>query len=60
MRDKDLYKQILGIVPPWEVKEVELNIRAGEVKVHVAPLSGTKQICPHCGVACPGYDKRQR
>ncbi|MFT7459976.1 MAG: transposase, partial [Planctomycetota bacterium] len=60
MRDKDLYKQILGIVPPWDVKEVELNIRAGEVKVHVAPLSGTKQICPHCGVACPGYDKRQR
>jgi len=60
MRDKDLYKQILGIVPPWDVREVELNIRAGEVKVHVAAVTGTKQVCPTCGASCSGYDKRQR
>ena len=35
MRDKELYKQILGIQAPWEVTEVELSMAAGAVTVHV-------------------------
>lgn len=60
MRDKELYKQILGIWSPWEVTEVELSVETGEVTVHVGQEAGTQQSCPDCGRACPGYDKRQR
>lgn len=60
MRDKELYKQILGVQSPWEVTEVELSVEAGEVTVHVEQEAGTQQRCPHCGSACSGYDKRQR
>lgn len=60
MRDKDLYAQILGIRSPWHVTDVELNVAAGEVKVYVEYESGTEQLCPTCGTASPGYDKRRR
>jgi len=60
MRDKELYTQILGIQTPWEVSDIELDIKAGEVKVYVQQKPGTKQKCPKCGVSCAGYDKRRR
>ncbi|MFQ5659123.1 MAG: ISL3 family transposase, partial [Gammaproteobacteria bacterium] len=60
MRDKELYKQIMGIHSPWEVTEVELSVEAEEVRVHGAQAAGTQQTCPHCGTPCSGYDKRYR
>ncbi len=60
MRDKELYKQILGIQAPWEVTEVELSMAAGEVTVHVEHDSEVRPTCSHCGVPCPGYDRRSR
>jgi transposase len=60
MRDKDLYKQILGIQAPWAVTEVELSLAAGEVRVHVEHDTGGQLICPHCETRCPGYDHRSR
>jgi transposase len=60
MRDKELYTQILGIQSPWEVSDIELDMKAGEVKVYVKQKPGTKQKCPKCGVSCAGYDKRRR
>jgi len=60
MRDKEPYRRILGIEAPWEVSEIELDIKAGEVKVHVEQKPGTKQRCPQCGAGCPGYDKQRR
>jgi len=60
MRDKELYKQIMGIHSPWEVTEVELSMATEEVTVHVAQEVGTQQSCPHCGTHCSGYDKRYR
>ncbi len=60
MRDKELYRQILGIQTPWEVSEIELDIKAGEVKVYVEQKPGAKQTCPKCRARCPGYDKRRR
>ena len=41
MRDKDLYKQILGIQTPWTVTEVELSMAAGEVTVYVDVIPNT-------------------
>ncbi len=60
MRDKELYTQILGIQTPWEVSDIELDMKAGEVKVTVKQKPGTKQECPKCGASCSGYDKRRR
>jgi len=60
MKDKELYSKILGIEMPWKVVDIELDLKAGEVKVYVAQKDGGKQTCPTCGASCPGYDKRQR
>lgn len=60
MRDKELYTQILGIQTPWQVSDIELDLKAGEVKVYVRQKPGVKQSCPKCGASCAGYDKRRR
>ena len=36
MQDRDLYAKLLGIVAPWGVEDVELDMKAREVVVHVA------------------------
>jgi transposase len=60
MQDRDLYARILGLVDPWEVRDVKLDVAGGEVRVTVAAKSGASLACPECGKACPGYDTRQR
>ncbi len=50
MRDKELYKQIMGIYSPWEVTEVELSMETEEVTVHVEQEVGTQQSCPHAAL----------
>ena len=60
MRDKDLYAQILGITPPWSVQDVELNLEASEVVVHLALDPSHTLYCPSCGNSAPGYDSRKR
>ncbi len=45
MRDVDLYSQILRIKSPWQVSDVEVDMRQGEVTVHVEREA-------------PGYDTR--
>lgn len=62
MRDQDLYQRILGIEAPWDVTEVELDIkdlRQGEIRVHVAG-SAEQWPCPECGRLCAGYDHLPR
>jgi len=36
MKDTDYTIKILGIVTPWKVTEVELDVEGEEVRVHVA------------------------
>jgi len=60
MRDRDLYAQILGIESPWQVRDVELHLKEGEVVVHVELEPGAHLVCPHCGKPAPRYDKRTR
>jgi transposase len=60
MQDRDLYARILGLVDPWQVRDVKLDIAGGEVRVTVAAKSGAQLACPECGRACPGYDVRER
>ena len=37
MRDKELYARILGIEAPWHVREVDLELQAGEDAVQLFP-----------------------
>ncbi|MCA9438433.1 MAG: ISL3 family transposase [Candidatus Omnitrophica bacterium] len=60
MRDKDLYAQILGIQHPWVVREVDLNLKSGEVRVYVNHDPQVSLRCPECGSDVPGYDTRER
>jgi transposase len=59
MRDRELYAQILGIQSPWKVKDVELELDGGEVRVEVVH-AGAALPCPCCGKSVPGYDTRRR
>jgi len=58
MNDKELYKQILGIVAPWEVSDVALNLLESEVKV-IINYNSKKGICPECGQEFPLHDYRE-
>jgi transposase len=60
MRDKELYAKILGLEPPWVVREVTLNLEEGEVVVHVEHDPRMGLSCPECGGEAPGYDTRER
>jgi transposase len=60
MRDKELYRKILGIEEPWTVQEVELDRAKGEVRVVLEHRGGRRLQCPECGTPCPGYDARPR
>ena len=53
MHDRELYRQILGIQSPWEVSEVEVDLPATGVTVHIRH-SGEDLGCPQCGTSCPG------
>jgi transposase len=56
MRDTELYRQVLGLVSPWEVARVELSTRGGRVDVWVRHPRGTRWICPECERELPTYD----
>jgi transposase len=60
MQDRELYARILGLVAPWQVKDVRLDLKVGEVCVDVAPNPTARLECPECGKTCPRYDTRSR
>lgn len=59
MQDRELYAQILGLVAPWRVTEVQLDRDAGEVVVRVES-EADRLPCPTCEKACSRYDHRAR
>ena len=60
MRDKTLYTQLLGVEAPWRVSEVDLQLDAGEVHVHLEFDPSVRLVCPICGRESAGYDTRRR
>jgi transposase len=60
MTDSELYRQILGLTPPWRVAHIALDTDTQEVRVFVEhdPAAGSL-CCPECGQTCPGYDLRE-
>lgn len=60
MRDKELYARILGVEAPWQVREVDLQLQAGEVSVYLEIDERESLRCPVCGKESSGYDSRER
>lgn len=56
MQDRQLYQQILGIVSPWMVDCVELELERGEVHVHLEHDAQARWSCAECGQVCPLHD----
>ena len=61
MRDKDLYKELLGISLPWIITDVLLDSKAETITVRVALKPGATLACGQCGrQRCPIKDRRTR
>ena len=56
MKDTELYAQILGIVAPFHVARVELQVAKGSVGIWVEHDDGTRFMCPECATSCSVYD----
>jgi len=59
MQDRELYKRLLGLVEPWEVREIRVDFEQMQVDVWVYWKSEGEGICPECGKGCMLYDQRQ-
>ena len=61
MRDTQLYRDLLGVSPPWRVVSVDMDTEAKTITVTVDLKSGALLSCPECGhQRCPVKDRRQR
>jgi transposase len=56
MQDTELYRQILGLVAPWVVDRVEIDIDRGRVDVWVVHAHGERWVCPQCESQLPCHD----
>ena len=55
MQDTELYRQLLGLLPPWTVARVELNTKEQRVDVW-AEHADVKWHCADCKAELPVYD----
>ncbi len=53
------YARLLGLEPPWRVKEVDLALEESRVEIEVEFPPGESVPCPECGRACPLHDHRE-
>ena len=52
----DHYRLLLGLSAPWEVSQVDLQLRENKVEVRVEWPRGKSPECPECGEACDMHD----
>jgi len=60
MDDKELYRQILGIVSPWKIKEIKLEIDNDRVDIYLEWPYLTDGTCPECRKTCKIHDRREK
>lgn len=56
MRDSDLYAQLLGLIDPWFVDDVDMSVKERRVDVAVSHHEGRLWPCPTCRSELPLYD----
>ena len=56
MKDTELYAALLGVRPPWRIREVRLDLEADRVDVWMEEAAEAKWSCPACGRTVPVYD----
>lgn len=60
MKDKELYRQLLGLPEPWVVTDVSVDFDRLSVEVLVEWPRRVRAACPECGKECAVYDHRER
>lgn len=53
---EDHYSQLLGLVAPWTVRDVVLDVEKATLDVHVVETNGASFPCPECAVPSPLHD----
>ena len=56
VKDTELYAALLGLRPPWVIREVRLDLAADRVDVWIEEAAGAKWGSPECGGTGPVYD----
>jgi len=59
MQDRELYRQLLGLMGPWRVSEVAIDFEGRKVDVWVEWPPEKEALCPECGKAYGVYDHRE-
>jgi transposase len=59
MQDKELYRQLLGLMEPWKVAEVKIDFKEMKVDVWVEWPPEKQAQCPECKKGCVIYDYRE-
>ena len=59
MDDKELYRQILGIVTPWEISKIDLAMDQDRVDIYLEWPYLQDGVCPECGRSCKIHDRRE-
>lgn len=60
MEDKDLIQLALGIMPPWFVKEPNLDTSKKRMDIYLDFTKGSKFACPVCKELCSIHDTKER
>ncbi len=60
MRDTELYRHLLGLVEPWAVERVALDVKGQRVEVWVKHPAGQEFPCPECGTRAGVRDHVER
>jgi transposase len=56
MKDTELYQHLLGLLSPWHVERVDLDVKTQRVNVFAAHRKDATFSCPECGAPCPLHD----
>jgi len=57
MHERELFRQALGLTPPWEVRDVSFDPDRGRLELRLDFPKGSTFRCPECGrEECPAYD----
>ena len=52
----DHYSQLLGLVEPWTIENIDLNVDQATLDIHVIEQDATAFPCPECGTSSKLYD----